>query len=338
VKRAVPWLAGAALVAVPFIGTPQYYLHIMIVILIWAFAYTSWSLMGRFGLVSLGHGAFMSIGAYGTALLWNHAGLTPWIGIPAALLTAALAAFVVGYPCFRFRIVGHYFALVTLALSEVVRLVIVAERDQTGGSLGFTPNRHGDGTSLYALQFADKETFYLIALAVWAVGLLIWRLVDRSMLRYALDATAEDEDAAAAAGVWVTMTKLRITILSAVMTAFAGVMYAQYQMFIAPDTVGGIGVSLQIVFAVVAGGMYVLLGPTVGAVITILLAETLRVLIGTSMVGLDTTIYGIMLVLFIIFLPKGILGEALAWLERRRNGPGEARAPAGRAGLSPRDA
>ena len=311
-------VAGAVLLAVPFIGVPQYYLHILVTILIWSFCYTSWSLMGRFGLVSLGHGAFMSIGAYGTALLWNHLELTPWVGVPISLVAAAAVAFVVGYPCFRFRIVGHYFALVTLALSEVVRLVIIAERDNTGGSLGYTPTRFEGGNSIYALQASDKETWYLLALAAWAVGLLIWRMVDRSMTRYALDSIAEDEDASAAAGIWVSMTKLRVTIISAVMTAFAGVLYAQYQMFVAPDTVGGIGISLQIVFAVVVGGIYVMLGPTVGAVITILLAETLRVVIGVSMVGLDTTIYGLMLVLFIIFLPKGVLGEFLARLDARR--------------------
>lgn len=334
-KRVLPFIIGAALVAVPFVGTPQYPLHIIITILIWSLAYTGWSLMGRFGLVSLGHGAFMSIGAYGTALLWNIAGLTPWVGIPLSLATAALVAFIVGYPCFRFRIVGHYFALVTLALSEVVRLIIMATRDHTGGSLGFTPNAYEGGTSLYALQAAgNKEVFYLVALAAWAIGLLIWRAVDRSMMRYALDSIAEDEGASAAAGIWVTMTKLKITVLSAVMTAFAGVLYTQYQMFIAPDTVGGIGISLQIVFAVVAGGIYVMLGPTVGAIITILLAESLRVAIGTSMVGLDTTIYGLMLVLFIIFLPNGIVGETMARLRGGITGSRSGRTPAGAAAKS----
>ncbi len=75
-------LAAFVLAVIPFVGIPPYWLHIMIIILIWSFAYTGWSVMGRFGLVSLGHGAFMGIGAYGTALLWNHAGLTPWIVIP----------------------------------------------------------------------------------------------------------------------------------------------------------------------------------------------------------------------------------------------------------------
>ncbi len=110
-------------------------------ILIWSFAYTSWSMMGRFGLVSLGHGGFMGVGAYVTALLWNHLGVSPWIGIPAALLCAGALALVVAYPCFRFRITGHYFALVTLALSGIVLQIITATRDYTGGSLGYTPER-----------------------------------------------------------------------------------------------------------------------------------------------------------------------------------------------------
>ena len=129
------------------------------------------------------------------------------------------------------------------------------------------------------------------------------------MLRYALEAIAEDEDAAAAAGVHVTWEKLKITLLSAAMTAFAGGLYCQYQMFISPDTVTGFAISLQMVFAAVVGGIYVLLGPTVGAVITIVLAEVLRISFGTAAVGWDNLIYGALLVVFIIFLPQGLVGS-----------------------------
>jgi branched-chain amino acid transport system permease protein len=317
-RRLATWaVAGLALVALPFVHRDPYHLHLMVLILIWSFAYTSWSMMGRFGLVSLGHGGFMGVGAYVTALLWNHLGVSPWLGIPLALLTAALLAIVVGYPCFRFRITGHYFVLVTLALSGIVLQVITATRDQTGGSLGYTPERT-KGSHLLALQFDDKITWYLIALAVWFGGLLIWRWIDRSMDRYALEAIWEDEDAAAAAGVNVTLEKLKITVLSALMTALAGALYCQYQMFISPDTVSGIAVSLQMVFAVVVGGIYVSLGPTVGAVITILLAEVLRIGFGTRAVGWDNLIYGAVLVLFIIFLPRGILGSLLEGVRARR--------------------
>jgi len=317
------WPIGVALlIALPFVYRDPYHLHILILILIWSFAYTAWSLMGRFGLVSLGHGGFMGVGAYVTALLWNHLGISPWIGIPIALVCAGVLALVVAYPCFRFRITGHYFALVTLALSGIVLQVITATRDYTGGSLGYTPERT-KGSNIVALQFDDKTVWYLIALAVWLAGLLIWQLVDRSMARYAMEAISEDEDAAAAAGVNVTAEKLRITVISALMTALAGALYCQYQMFISPDTVSGIAVSLQMVFAVVVGGIYVALGPTVGAVITLLLAEFLRIFFGTKAVGWDNLVYGVLLVLFIIFLPKGILGSIL---ERVKVGP--AKAPA----------
>jgi branched-chain amino acid transport system permease protein len=317
-KRKLPWVVGAGLVTLPFVYHAPYPLHILVIVLIWSSMYTSWSVMGRFGLVSLGHGGFMGIGAYVTALLWNHFHLTPWLGIPVAMLVVCAVALLIAYPCFRFRIIGHYFALVTLALSAIVLQVITATRDITGGSLGYTPQRYNGGNSIYALQFTDKTTWYLIALGVWAVALFIrWRL-EGSMLRYALEAIAEDEDAAAAAGVHVTWEKLKITLLSAAMTAFAGALYCQYQMFISPDTVSGISVSLQMVFAAVVGGIYVLLGPTVGAFITILLAEGLRIGFGIGAVGWDNIIYGTLLVVFIIFLPQGLVGSLQARFARVR--------------------
>ena len=308
-NRIAPWIGGAALIALPFVYHEPYPLHILVLVLIWSFVYTSWSMMGRFGLVSLGHGGFMGIGAYMTALLWNYAHVTPWLGVPAGMLAAAAAAVLIGYPCFRFRITGHNFALLTLALSAIVLQVITATRDTTGGSLGFTPNRYHGGSSIYALQFNDKTTWYLLALGVWAVGVAIRYWVERSMLRYALEAIAEDEDAAAAVGVHVTAEKLKITVLSAMMTAFAGAIYCQYQMFISPDTVSGIAVSLQMVFAAVVGGIYVPLGPTIGALITILLTEFLRIWFGTAAIGWDNVIYGTLLVVFIIFLPQGLVGS-----------------------------
>jgi branched-chain amino acid transport system permease protein len=292
----------------------NYPLHLTILVLLWGYIYTSWSLMGRLGLVSFGHGAFMGIGAYTVVMLWNHFGLSPWIGALLALVFTALVAIVIGYPCFRFKIVGHYFALVTLALSEVARLVIVALRDQTGGSLGATPKgalHAGEAMSLGAIQFASKEVWLAIVFVVWLGGLWVWRMVDRSMGRLALQAISEEEEAAASIGIHVTRAKLRITIISALMTCVGGILYAQYQLYVNPDAVSGIAISLQMVFGVIAGGMFVMLGPTVGAAFTLLLAEGLRLAFGNKYPALDTTIYGVMLVLFIIYMPKGILGAAL---------------------------
>src|SRR5207237_8242853 len=170
----------------------------------------------------------------------------------------------------------------------------------------------------------DRVLSDYIGLVLWAVGLYIWWRVDRGMDRYALDAASQDEDAAASVGIDVTREKLKITAISAAMCAVGGAIYAQYQMYVGPDTIAGLGVSLNIVFAVIAGGMWVMLGPTVGAVFTQVLSEVLRVTIqssaglqtvfGSSVLALDTLIYGLLLVLFIIYMPKGILGTIL---ERR---------------------
>ncbi|TXL68279.1 branched-chain amino acid ABC transporter permease [Zeimonas arvi] len=315
--RSVFLVLLALLAIAPLAGVGVYPLHLMIMALLWGFIYTSWALMGRLGMVSLGHGAFFGIGAYTVVMLWNHFGLPPLAGAVVAVVVALAVAFVIGYPCFRFKIVGHYFALVTLALAEVVRLIIVALRDTTGGSLGVTPKpgvAEGASGSLYALQFSDKLVWFYVVLLCWLFALYVWHRVDRSMSRLALQAISEEEDAAASIGINVSQTKLRIAMLSAVMTAIGGVLYAQYQLYVNPETVSGIGISLQMVFGAIAGGMFVMLGPTAGAVFLLLLSEGLRILIGNQIHGLDLLIYGALLIFFIIYMPKGILGE---WLDRR---------------------
>lgn len=312
------YLPLAAVVVAPFFLS-DYFLHLAVQIAIWSLVYTAWALMGRFRLTSLGHGAFLGVGAYVPTLLWNNYGVTPWLGIPIAMATSVALALVVGYPSSRQKVVGHYFALITLALGQVVMLVIIAARDVTGGSLGMTPRPVG--RSWYALQLPDKAEFYVVALAAWLIGLVAWRLVERGMIRLALEAVAEDEDAAEAAGVAVLREKLKITALSTGLTALGGALYAQYLMYLSPDAMSGVGISLEIVFAAIAGGMYNMLGPTVGAAFTILLTEGLRVLFGTHFVGAANTIYGALLVMFIIFMPRGIVGTAERLLISPRRPP-----------------
>jgi branched-chain amino acid transport system permease protein len=306
--KVVAGILLALLLVAPFSGIGAYPLHLMIMALLWGYIYTSWSIMGRLGMVSFGHGAFLGIGAYASVLLWNSAGLSPWIGGLVAVVIAVGLAMLIGWPCFRFRIVGHYFALVTM-------------RDLTGGSLGVTPKSaltDGATVSVGALQFSNKVVWFYVVVACWLVALWIWRRVDRSMDRLALEAISEEEDAAASVGIDVSRTKLKVTVLSAAMTCVGGVLYAQYQLYVNPETVSGIGISLQMVFGVIAGGMFVMLGPTVGAVFLLALSETLRIAIGNQIHGLDLLIYGVLLILFIIYLPKGILGTLLERTGGRR--------------------
>jgi branched-chain amino acid transport system permease protein len=320
--------AVALVPLVPMGGMQPYVLHVVIQVFIWSFIGTAWALMGRFGLVSLGHGAFLGLGAYMTTLLWNFYGLSPWVGGLLAILAVAVLGLVVAYPCSRFRVVGHYFGLVTLAFGEVIRLLIIAERDWTGGSLGVTLKTAGSDASVVALQFADKRVFYYGALVVWLFGLWVWARLDRGMARAAMEAIGEDETAAASVGIHVTRFKLGITVLSAVLTAVGGIVYAQYMTYVNPETLSGIGVSLRIVFAVVLGGMYSLLGPTVGTALTIALSEYLRIVFGLKFIGMAETIYGLLLILFIIFLPSGIYGSVRNALRRRRAPARAAASPA----------
>jgi branched-chain amino acid transport system permease protein len=303
----------AGLAAVPLLDLPDYVMHLLVTGLLTAVAGTGWAMMGRFGLVSFGHGAFLGVAAYTMALLWNFHGVSPWIGVPTGVAAAAGVGALLGYPCFRLRVVGHYFALVTLAAGEIVRILVTALREYTGGSLGMTPDRAPPEAAFAAMQFG-KAGFWWIALAAWAAGLLAWRLLDRSMSSKALMAIAEDEDAAASIGIRVTREKLRVTVISAALAGLAGALTAQYRMYLNPESLAGLGISLQIVFGAIAGGMYSFVGPTIGALITIGLEESLRVAFGTQFTGAAAFAYGLLLVLFMLFLPRGIAGL----LERRR--------------------
>ncbi|MBX6372978.1 MAG: branched-chain amino acid ABC transporter permease [Acetobacteraceae bacterium] len=314
---ALPLLVLAALACLPLLGPPDYFMHLAITTILVALACTAWALMGRFGIVSFGHGAFLGVAAYSMALLWNLQGITPWIGLPVGVALAALAGALLGWPAFRLRVVGHYFALVTLAAGEIVRILITALRSITGGSLGMTPNQAPPAEAFAAMQMS-KAGFWWLGLLAWACGLLAWRLLDRSMTSKALAAVAEDEDAAASIGIRVAREKLKVTLLSAALAGLAGGLTAQYRMYLNPETLSGLGVSLQIVFGAIAGGMYSLIGPTIGAVFTIGLDETLRIGFGTQFIGAAPLIYGLLLVLFVLFLPRGIAGL----LERRRRRPG----------------
>ena len=290
----------------PLLFPSPYLIHIGALIFIWSFVTTAWSYMGRFGIVSLGHGAFLGLGAYTCTLLFNYYGLTPWVGMILGALVAVLFAVLIGYACFRFGVIGDYFALVTLALGEVIALTIIAFRDITGGSLGFTLK--SAGTSLLYFQSEKKIHFYYIFLGFLILALLVWKWIDRSKMQKALRAIGEDEIAASTLGIGIIRYKMIITMISASMTAIGGVLYAQYITYLNPHTLSGVPVSLEIAFKAILGGMFSLWGPTVGTALIVALEEYIRVSYGGTFVGFSQIIYGLALVLLIIFLPKGIYG------------------------------
>ena len=298
----------------PLLATSEYMVHIGTLILLWAFVSTAWAYMARFGLVSLGHGVFLGIGAYIPVMLFNYYGVSPWLGMLAGVGAAVLVASILGYACFRFGLIGDYFALVTLAMAEVVSLAIVACREVTGGSLGCTLKASVGWASF---QFDDKRYFYYIIFAFLLLALYIWRLIDKSRMRLALTAIEESELAASSMGVSIIRFKMGITLLSAGLTAMGGVLYAQYVTYINPGTISGVGVSLSTCFKAILGGMFNIFGPLAGSAIMVSLEEYFRISFDTGFLGVSEIIFGVVLLVMIIFLPKGIVGSVSEWLNKR---------------------
>lgn len=302
----------------PFVSPSGYLTHIMILIFIWSGIATAWSYVGRFGLVSLCHGAFVGLAPYTTALLFNLCNLTPWIGMLAGLLVVAIVAGVFGYACFRFGVIGHYFAITTLVITELVALVIIGLRDTlpTGGRLGLTINPMGMAPLYF--QFESKTYFYFIALVVLLFALYLWRKIDQSKARKALMAIGDNEVAASCVGISVVRYKTAIFVISALVAGVGGVVYGQYNMYLNTETMAGAMASLGIVFKAILGGMFTLWGPMIGTLLITSLEEYIRVVFGTAYVGWSMVGYGILIVILIMFLPKGVYGTLSEIVRRRR--------------------
>jgi len=244
----------------------------------------------------------------------------------AAMVTLAAAAFIAIF------VIGVPFpwSIASAALIGFVghRLGIAAFQPGGGhgpsggkAALADADSRLGEGIPAHAKASTRWAIKVLaISLVLWLGGLAVWWAIDRGIGREALDAISEDEEAAAASGINVMREKLRVAVISAALTALGGAILGQYLMYLNPETVSGIAVSLQIVFAAIVGGMYAMLGPTVGALLTISLNEGLRVAFATNFIGAANTIYGVLLVLCIIFMPRGILGVLERMSIRRSRG------------------
>ncbi|MEW5897613.1 MAG: branched-chain amino acid ABC transporter permease [Bacillota bacterium] len=274
--------------------------------------------MGRFGIISLGHGAFFGIGVYTTAILFNLYNISPWLGMLAGGLAAAAIAVVLGYSCFKFGVIGHYFAIATLVLAEIITLVIIALRDtlETGGKLGLTVRSLG--TSPLFFQFENQLIFYYITLALLGLALLIWKKIDDSKVQRALKAVGEDEEAALSLGIDVVKYKTTMFAISAFMTALGGTAYIQFTMFADPTTCTGVGLSLGIVFKAIIGGMFTLWGPTIGSALIVVLEEYTRLALGSAFVSYSQIIYGLLIIILIRFLPGGLHGTLSDLFRQKR--------------------
>jgi branched-chain amino acid transport system permease protein len=271
----------------------------------------AWNLLGGYaGQVSLGHAAFYGVGAYTSTLLLLNFGVNPWLGMLAGGLVAAGLSFGFGWSCFR--LMGHYFAMATIAVVEIVQIVFT-NWEYAGAAVGLTipMNQRGWG----AMVFADKQPYYLLALGLLLLTLAATWAVERSHVGYYLRAIKDEPDAARSIGIHIARYKQVALALSAFFTALGGSLYAQKELYIDPGSVLTTALSIKMALVSILGGVGTLFGPVVGAVVLTTIEELTRAAFGGSGRGTDTMIYAGLIVVIAVYYPSGLVGW---WRERVR--------------------
>jgi branched-chain amino acid transport system permease protein len=294
-----------AALAFPYAFRLPYHRDVAIKLFLYAMLAQAWNILaGYCGQVSLGHAVFFGTGAY-TSSVWQTAGGgNPWVGLVAGVLIAAALSVAIGYPCFRLR--GHYFAIATIAVGEIVHTLAI-NWEFIGGARGLTLPIRKD--SLADFQFATaKYPYYYIILALLILCLLVSWWIERARVGYYLRAIKEDPDAAQSLGVPVTRYKQIAMAISAAFVAAGGTFYAQYVLYIDPDSVLPLSLSILICVLAVIGGVGTLWGPLVGSALLVPLSEFTRVKFGGTGSAVDLLIYGALLTLVAVFQPAGLVG------------------------------
>jgi branched-chain amino acid transport system permease protein len=300
-------LLAVFLLAPLFAG--DYLLTVLILILYFAYLGQAWNIMMGFaGQLSLGHALYVGLGAYTAAALYVHFGVGPWLGLFAAVPIAAVAGAFVGFLAFRFRVAGVYFAILTIAVAEFAR-VGFDHLGWTGATAGlFLPVKQYAYNNLWLLR-GHPVMFYYILLAATALAFVGCRLLLQSRVGYFWLAIREDEEAARAVGIDTFRYKLVAVVISAGMTAFAGVIYAFYYNNLFPEQVFHISQSILIILGPIVGGVGTLFGPILGAFVLETIAEGMRTLLellGVDLPGTNQLFFGIILLLVVILVPGGV--------------------------------
>lgn len=292
------------LAVVPLVTASNVVLNFLVMALLIAVVGQGWNVLGGYGgQYSFGHAAFFGTGAYVTAILQVHYGVNAWLGLFAGIAVGALVGAIIGALCFRSGLKGSYFALVTLAFAEVLR-IIASVAPITGAGVGTLIKLD---LRPEAFQFQSRVPFYWIAVGFVGVSLLVAYAVENSRFGAYLVAVRENEDAARALGVDATRVKLAAMTLSAALTAAAGCFYAQYFLFIDAGIAYGPWISVEALLAPIVGGVGTVFGPLLGALVVRVLGEATKLAAGDAP-GLDLVIYGMVLILVIAFAPRGVAG------------------------------
>ncbi len=315
-KRILLLVLLALAVAYPHIFARPFLQRMGILIMLWALLGLAWNIIGGYGgQVSLGHTIFFGLGAYTSTVLLTRWHISPWIGMIAGAAVAAMVAVIIGWPTFRLQ--GHYFAIATIAAGEIFA-ILFRNWDFVGAAVGiYLPVERGD--RLVAFQFHEsKLPYYYIGLALVIVAVIVTYAVEHSRMGYYLRALRADQDAARSLGVPITRYKLYAMVISAVLTAIGGTFYAQFVLYISPNTAFALMLSVQMCLVAVLGGLGTISGPIIGTLILIPMAEYTRVLLGGRGGGLHLMIYGLLIVLVSVLQPSGLMGFWQQMTKRRR--------------------
>jgi branched-chain amino acid transport system permease protein len=301
---AAPWFAN------------DYVLTVLIIILYFAYTGQAWNIMMGFaGQLSLGHALYVGLGAYAAAALFVHFGIGPWIGMLIAIPLSMLAGAAIGFLAFRFRVSGVYFAILTIAFAEFARIGFDHFAWVQGSSGFFLPVAQYTHNDLWRLRGSPTMFYYLI-LAFSALAFLLSYALLRSRIGYCWLAIREDEEAARALGINTFRYKMYAVIISAGMTAVAGIFFAFYYNNLFPEQVFHISRSIEIILAPIIGGIGTLFGPILGAFLLTGLAELLHELLagfGIDVPGARQVFYGVCLLVVVMALPDGVW----PWLARK---------------------
>lgn len=295
---------GAALVGFclfPQLIEVKYYLHLSILALVWVIAAQGQNLIqGYTGYVSIVQAGFMGIGAYSTALMGLHFGMPVWLTIILAPFVTAFFALATGYPSLRVK--GHYFAIVTLAFNMVIFIVLLNFTELTQGEAGITGIAKPGSGAAGLFNYNDRQVFYYFVLIIAVLMTILAALIGHSRIGRILVAIRQNEDLVGAIGIASWKYKLFAFVTSAMFAGLAGALYAHYQSFINPE-IFGVAQSLDAILAVIIGGSGTIAGPIIGAFFVVFLPEYLRFADSFRLI-----IYGLILVLATIFMPRGIVG------------------------------
>ena len=304
--KPVPWALHLAVLAIaiafPFVFPSSFMVNFGVMALFYAFIGQSWNISGGFaGQLSFGHVAFFGVGAYASTIVQLRLGWSPWLGLPASALAGALVGGVIGVLSFRAGLKGSYFALITLAFAEVLRIVTNSV-SFTGGGLGMLIPMKASAANF---QFAERIGFYFVILLLAALSVALAEWLRRSRFGAQLAAIRENEDSAKALGINVFREKVKVMLLSGAIGGMGGCFFAQYFLYIDPLVVFGVDKSVEMLLVSMIGGAGTVYGPLVGALLLAFISDITRVL--TQIQGLSLVLYGSLLVVIIAYLPNGLI-------------------------------